>query len=283
MTVEIRRGTARFVEREAGRQTRHAFSFGSDYDPERVSFGPLVCHDDHLLGPGTGFDSHRHSDLEIVTWVVSGALRHVDSWGGESVVRTGSVAVLSTGSADAGGVEHSEHATDDGPCRFVQMWLRPGEGRAAASDEHGPGYVVAPVDLPANRPVPIAQPRLDAVLWAVRLDGTASLPVELPTAPSVYAFVVTGALLRSSLAQPLAAGDAFAMTDEPAHTVAAGVPTDLLVWTFHDGVGADAAERRRRGCDVLVGHDGRPDARAAARRRRGGLRDAAGGSVAADG
>ena len=109
------------------------------------------------------------------------------------------------------------------------MWLRSVEG------ESEPGYVVAPVDLPANRPVPIAQPRLDAVLWAVRLDGSAGLPVELPTAPRVYAFVVTGALLRSSLAQPLAAGDAFAMTDEPAHTVAAGVPTDLLVWTFHDG------------------------------------------------
>ena len=150
----------------------------------------------------------------------------------ETVVQPGAVAVLSTGPADAGGVEHSEHATDDGPCRFVQMWLRAAEGEAGSGSS---SYVVAPVDLPVNRSVPIAQPRPDAVLWAVHLDGSPGVPVELPTAPRVYAFVVTGALLRSSLAQPLAAGDAFAMTDEPAHTVAAGVPTDLLVWTFHDG------------------------------------------------
>ena len=235
------------MEREPGRLTHHAFSFGPVYDPERVSFGPLVCHDDHLLGPGRGFDTHRHSDLEIITWVVSGALRHVDSRGGSavdsavdsavgSVVQPGAVAVLSTGPADAGGVEHSEHATDDGPCRFVQMWLRAAEGGAGSGSRSGSSsYVVAPVDLPPNRPVPVAQPRLDSVLWVVRLDGAQGTSVELPTAPRVHAFVVTGALLRSSLAQPLAAGDAFEMTDEPAHTVAAGVPTDLLVWTFHDG------------------------------------------------
>ena len=79
--VEIRRGSTRFVEREQGRLTRHSFSFGADYDPARLEFGPMVCHDDHLLGPGRGFDTHRHSGLEIVTYVVSGALRHTDSTG----------------------------------------------------------------------------------------------------------------------------------------------------------------------------------------------------------
>ncbi len=89
--------------------THHSFSFGEHYDPERLGFGPMVCHDDHLLGSGRGFDTHHHSDLEIVTWVVSGALRHVDSSGSTTVVEAGSVAVLSTGD----GVDHSEHATDD--------------------------------------------------------------------------------------------------------------------------------------------------------------------------
>lgn len=223
MTVEIRRGTHRFVERMPGRLTHHAFSFGQHYDPERLEFGPMVCHDDHLLGPGKGFDTHRHSGLEIVTWVVSGALRHTDSEGRSTVVEAGSVAVLSTGE----GVEHAEHATDDGPCRFVQVWLRAMEG------ESEPGYTATPVTLAAHRPEPIAQPRPDSVLWAVRLDGTAA--VELPTAPRVHAYVASGALLRSSLAEPLATGDAFLMSGEPAHTVAAGVPTLLLVWTFHDG------------------------------------------------
>ncbi len=208
------------MDRAEGRVTHHSFSFGDHYDAERLGFGPMVCHDDHLLGSGRGFDTHHHRDLEIVTWVVAGALRHTDSSGSTTVLEAGSVGVLSTGD----GVDHSEHATETGPCRFIQMWLRPAE------DGSEPGYTTRPVTLLANELVLVTQPRPDAVLWAGRLDGRGSL--ELPTAPQVHAFVATGALLRSSLAQPLAAGDAFLMTDEPAHSVTAGVPTDLLVWTF---------------------------------------------------
>jgi redox-sensitive bicupin YhaK (pirin superfamily) len=212
MRVEIRRGSDRFVEREPGRLTMHSFSFGSDYDPERVGFGPMVCHDDHLVGPGKGFDTHPHSGLEIVTYVVSGALRHTDSTGSESVVAAGSTAVLSTGA----GVEHSELATDDGPCRFVQVWLR--------SESAGePSYTVHDGSTSI-------QPLPGAVLEVARLDP--GVPHTLPAAPLLHAYVATGALLRSSLAEPLSAGDAFEMTDEGAHEVTAGVPTALLVWTF---------------------------------------------------
>ena len=208
------------MDRAVGRVTHHSFSFGEHYDAERLGFGPMVCHDDHLLGSGRGFDTHRHTDLEIVTWVVAGALRHTDSSGSTTVLEAGSVGVLSTGK----GVDHSEHATETGPCRFIQMWLRPADG------ESEPGYTARPIALRTNGLVPVAQPRPDAVLWVGRLDGQG--PLQLPAASQVHAFVATGALLRSSLAQPLAAGDAFLMTDEPAHTVTAGVPTDLLVWTF---------------------------------------------------
>lgn len=212
MTVEIRRGSARFVERDAGRVTRHAFSFGGDYDPERLAFGPMVCHDEHVLGPGRGFDTHPHSGLEIVTYVVSGALRHADSGGTETVVPAGSVAVLSTGS----GVEHSEHATDEGPCRFVQVWLR--------SDRTGPPTYDVRDGADPVEPLP------GAVLRRAHVDQDA--PLTLPAAPRLHAYVVRGALLRSSLAEPLEAGDAFSFTDEPSHDVTAGVPTDLLVWAF---------------------------------------------------
>ena len=212
--MEIRRGSARFVEREIGRVTRHSFSFGADYDPDRLSFGPMVCHDDHLLGPGTGFDTHRHSGLEIVTYVVSGTLRHTDSTGATTDVPAGSVALLSTGD----GVEHSEHASDDGPCRFVQVWLR--------SERTGdPTYTVHDSSS-AIEPLPGAALRLAHV--------DEGLPCTLPAAPLLHAYVVSGSLLRSSLAEPLSTGDAFEMTGEPAHSVAAGVPTELLVWTFPD-------------------------------------------------
>jgi len=223
VTVSIRRASARFVDRAAGRVTHHAFAFGSHYDAEHVSFGPMVCHDDHLLGSGQGFDEHRHADLEIVTWVVAGAVEHRDSSGGHTVVEAGSVGVLSAGA----GVSHSEHATADGPARFIQVWLTPEPGDAAGAD---PAYAVERPELPPNALVRVAAPRRDSVLSVVRLDGRST--VTLPSAPRMHVFVATGALLRSSLAEPLHAGDAFLMTGEPDHEVASGVPTELLVWTF---------------------------------------------------
>lgn len=202
--------------------TRHSFSFGADYDPARLEFGPMVCHDDHLLGPGRGFDTHRHSGLEIVTWVVTGTLRHTDSTGPTTVVPAGSVAVLSTGD----GVEHSEIAADRGPCRFVQVWLRAADtGSATGYDAKAP--VIAP-----GRLTLLAEPLPGARLSLARFAGGDTL--TLPAAPRLHAYVVTGALLRSSLAEPLAEGDAFEMVGEPEHEVTAGVPTDLLVWEFDD-------------------------------------------------
>ena len=62
VNVEIRRGSDRFLERARGRMTHHAFSFGEHYDPARVAFGPMLCHDDHVLRAGNGFDTHRHAD-----------------------------------------------------------------------------------------------------------------------------------------------------------------------------------------------------------------------------
>jgi len=118
MTVEIRRGTGRFLTRSEGHFTRHSFSFGSHYDPDNVSFGPLVCHDDHRLKAGTGFEDHPHRDVEIVTWVLSGSLRHTDSEGHTAEVRPGEVQVLSAGS----GVTHAEIAGPEGQAWTNRTW-----------------------------------------------------------------------------------------------------------------------------------------------------------------
>ncbi len=229
MTVEIRRGAARFADRVAGRLTRHSFSFGPHYDPERLSFGPMVCHDDHLLGSGQGFDEHPHSALEIVTWVVSGALAHTDSTGRSVTLTAGECAVHSAGS----GIRHAEHATADGPARFVQVWLKPDDpetepryDRAAVAGLE-PGAGLVPVVGDAG---PLSVGTSGASYAVARLG--AGETVTLPAAARVHAFVASGALLRSSLAEPLEAGDAFCFTDEPSRDVTAGVPTDLLVWAF---------------------------------------------------
>lgn len=233
--MEIRRGEQRFTEREPGRLTRHAFSFGTHYDPDRLSFGPLVCHDDHLLGAAQGFAEHPHSGLDIVTWVVSGEVRHVDGLGNEVLLGAGECGVLRAGS----GVRHSEFA-GAGAARFVQAWLTappddvPGYAHQAPTPAAGAGLVrlAGAADRAGERESGdgLALSVAGAAYDVVRLDAGETL--TLPAAPRLHAFVVTGALLRSSLAEPLQAGDAFALVEEPEHEVTAAVPSELLVWSF---------------------------------------------------
>lgn len=217
VSVAIRRGTDRFVDRSPGRLTAHAFSFGSHYDADHVRFGPMVCHDDHLLRMGEGFPPHDHAGLVIVSWVLSGALDH-EGPSGPQRLAPGQVAVLRTGA----GVTHAEVAAAP-QTRFVQVWLD-----APGSDE--PSYDVATPDPATGEVVRVAEPLPGAVFSVARLDANQALTV--PAAPLTHVFVGRGALLRSSLAEPLQDGDAFLFTDEPAHEVVAGVPTELLVWQF---------------------------------------------------
>lgn len=233
MSVEVRRGSVRFVTRGEGRTTRHSFSFGDHYDPDNVAFGPMVCHDDHLLRGGAGFPDHPHRDLEIVTWVLAGAVVHSASVGPPTTVGAGQVQVLSAGS----GVVHSEIAESGaGPTRFIQTWVRPDQAGAAPSyDSASVGDAVAAGGL-----VPVASGHdgnaatrigtAAATLHAAVLDAGES--VTLPGDPLQHVFVATGSLARSSLAEPLSAGDAFRITDRPGLSLTAASPTELLVWSF---------------------------------------------------
>lgn len=228
MNVEIRRASDRFVDRVAGRLSRHAFSFGPHFDPERLAFGPLVCHDDHVLGPGIGFEEHAHEALEIVTWVVSGSVVHTDATGATATLVAGDCGVLSAGS----GVRHSEIAGPEGPVRFVQVWLTPDDpdtapvhARTSVTAEPGSGLV--PV---VGGGGPLSVGVAGAVFAVARLDAGETL--ALPASHQVYGYITTGALLRFSLAEPLSAGDAFSLTDQPSYDVTAAVPTEILVWSF---------------------------------------------------
>lgn len=240
VTVKIRRGMARFTSRSPGRLSRHSLSFGEHLDPTRLRLGPMVAHDEHVIGGGRGFESHRHRDLEIVTWVLAGRLDHRDSLGTDRRLGPGSVAVLCAGS----GVEHAETAAPGEACRFVQAWL--------LSDEPGraPGYAAARVEpsalsaglVPvASAGAPGARLRLGtagATLAVTRLAAGERLELApTPTAPGAQrqVYVAAGALLRSSLAEPLAAGDSLEITDAdrlPLLAVQAAVDSELMVWTF---------------------------------------------------
>jgi redox-sensitive bicupin YhaK (pirin superfamily) len=231
VAVEIFRSSKRFTTRDEGRLTRHSFSFGAHYDPANTGFGPLVCHDDHRLRAGAGFEAHRHTDVEIVSWVLEGALEHSGDGVAAETVRPGTVQVQSAGT----GIEHREvAAAGAGPTRFVQAWLNP--------DRPGtvPARATAKVTLPDGELVPVASGHhpdaavrigtAAATLWVARLPAGSG--VTLPDEPRQHVFVARGALIRSSLAEPLSDGDAFRITDQPGLELTAAVPTELLVWTF---------------------------------------------------
>jgi quercetin 2,3-dioxygenase len=230
VSVVVRRGLSRFLTRDSGRQTRHSFSFGQFYDPDRISFGPLVALNDELLGRDAGYPEHEHADLVIVTWVVTGCLEHTDG-SRATLQRAGQLAVTTTGTAFA----HSERAAGE-VTRFVQMWLTPDtpggdRGREVSTpDLSAPGWVTVADDDGGTGHVAlgIAGARLEIA------ELSAGETVALPAESRAYVFVVSGALARSSLAEPLAAGDAFEITDHAGRDlgITAAVPTQLLAWSF---------------------------------------------------
>lgn len=119
-TVKLLSASDRFETLTEGVATRHVFSAGAHYDPERVAFGALTGLDEHLVEPGAGFDWHPHRGVEILSWVLDGTLRHEDDAGRVELVGAGQLLHQSTGS----GVRHREwNASDSEPLRFVQLTL----------------------------------------------------------------------------------------------------------------------------------------------------------------
>lgn len=205
--------------------TRHSFSFGPHYDPANLGFGPLVCHNDDVLERGAGYFEHPHAELEIVTWVLEGALVHTDSTGARHVVEAGRAQVLSAGT----GIRHSEVGDPaSGRCRFIQAWITP------TTPGTEPSYVLGEAPQPGSgltevvggEGLPIGS-RGARLLLARLAPGQSA---ELPSDPRQHVFAATGAVDLDGLA--LRAGDAVRLTDEPGRTVRASEPSELLVWTF---------------------------------------------------
>jgi redox-sensitive bicupin YhaK (pirin superfamily) len=228
--IDVRRAADRFTTSTGWSTTRHSFSFGPHYDPTNVGHGVLVVHNDDLVTPGAGYDTHPHADLEIVTWVLEGSLVHRDSAGTSSVVHPGLVQRLSAGS----GVLHSERNDAPGastPTRFVQMWVLPDESGLTPSYQTsdvpaGPGLTTLASgirDVDAALRIHTA----GAALHLSRLDagGTALLP----QAPHLHVFVARGAVELEGAGR-LHEGDAARFTGEGGPRLTAPEAAEVLVW-----------------------------------------------------
>src|SRR4051812_47710853 len=120
--------------------SHHSFSFGEYYDPQNMGFRSLRVINDDVVAPGMGFGMHGHQDMEIVTWVLSGALEHKDSLGSGSVLRHGTAQRMSAGT----GIRHSEfNPSQTEPVHLLQIWIEPDRSG------HKPSYEEKPLDVAA--------------------------------------------------------------------------------------------------------------------------------------
>jgi len=195
--------------------SRHSFSFGHYYDPVHMGFGPLRVINEDRVRPGAGFDTHGHRDMEIISYVLEGALEHKDSIGTGSVIRPGDVQRMSAGS----GIRHSEYnPSDSDPVHFLQIWLMPNEEGLTPSYEQktfADGDKRNRLRLVASRDgrdgsVLIHQ---DADIYASLLDRDSAVTHALAKGRRGWIQVVRGALEANG--KSLRAGDGAAASDLP--------------------------------------------------------------------
>jgi redox-sensitive bicupin YhaK (pirin superfamily) len=250
--VDVRRADERHKTRLGWLDSKHSFSFGRRYDPANTHHGLLLVNNDDIVKPGTGFETHPHQDMEIVTWVLQGSLVHQDSEGHTGVIYPGLAQRMSAGTGilhsekndswRLAGPEQSGDAHRD-PVHFVQMWVVPDERGIA------PGYEQLEIDheLLSGGLVTVASgmPEHDgaaairiknryAALHAARLQPGQS--VQLPEAPFLHLFVPRGRVALEG-AGPLETGDAVRFTATGGQRVTAAEPAEILVWEMHATLG----------------------------------------------
>ncbi len=225
--LTIRRGEERGRTLLDWLDSRHTFSFGDYVDPEHMGFRALRVINEDRVGPGGGFPTHAHRDMEILTFVLEGALAHRDSLGHFAVARAGEIQRMTAGT----GVTHSEHNhSDEHPVHFLQIWIRPGQHGLA------PGYEQRALGRRKGFGLSVSRDGRDGSL---RIHQDAELYVaELSTdeeavfglLPDRHAWVQVARGEASVNGNALVAGDGLAASGEERIAVKAAAQATLLLF-----------------------------------------------------
>ena len=211
-------------------RSQHSFSFADYYDPRHMGWGNLRVINEDRIAPGSGFGTHGHRDMEIISYVLAGELAHKDSMGNVVGIPPGDVQRMSAGT----GVMHSEFNHAQGQeTHFLQIWILPSERGIA------PGYEQksVPEDVRRGRLALIAAPEggahavalhADARLYAGRFDGAEQAELALAEGRKAYVHLVRGALTVNG--QPLQGGDAALLDGEPRILLQQGEDAEVLVF-----------------------------------------------------
>jgi len=228
--IEIRKSKDRGYADHGWLRSYHTFSFADYRDPEHMGFGHLRVINEDRIQPGTGFGTHGHRDMEIISYVLEGALAHKDSMGNGSAIVPGDVQRMSAGK----GVRHSEfnHA-QDGVTHFLQIWIEPNvtgippsyeQKHFDAASKRGRLRLVASPDGREGS-VKIHQ---DAFLYVALLDGADREAHKLQPGRRAYVHVARGKLTVSG--QPLEAGDALKAVDTAEIVLEKGEGAEVLLF-----------------------------------------------------
>jgi len=227
--IQVRKADQRFHTDAGWLDSRHTFSFGEHYDPTQLGFRALrVINEDRVTG-GAGFPTHPHRDMEIVSYVLEGAIEHRDSMGNGSIIRPGEIQRMSAGT----GVTHSEHnPSPSEPVHFLQIWIMPQqrglppsyEQKRIPFDERRGLSLVASSDG-RDGSVTIHQ---DAAIYAGRLGAGETVTQALAAGRHAWVQVARGKLRLHD--QELGPGDGAAVSEERALTLQALEPAEALLF-----------------------------------------------------
>ena len=227
---DIRRSEDRGHANHGWLDSFHSFSFADYHDPAHMGFGALRVINEDRVKPGMGFGTHGHRDMEIISYVLEGALEHKDSMGNGSIIRPGNVQRMSAGT----GVRHSEYnpSAAEG-VHFLQIWIEPGVQGVApsyeetffdAASKRGRLRLIASPDGREGS-VTIHQ---DALVYAALFEGTESATHAVAAGRKAYVHVARGEVTANG--QPLRAGDALKATGEREIRLEGGRNAEVLLF-----------------------------------------------------